>query len=140
MRAPRKQANPIYLLIFSVLMIVIGISGQILTNKIESVCTSSTTGTIIENQKHSRGRSGIKYTGTVSFTANGMSYTVRTSESRHYFTIGEKIMVRYDPDDPSEAYCPDYYNDYWVLIVAGVIIMVVSGIGVYKRYYIKENW
>ena len=75
-------------------------------------CTMTASGEVSSIRKrlsHGSGHSSTLYYPTVRYTAKGKEY----EEERSYgasgcpFSVGDKVIVKYNPDDPSDFYLPE---------------------------------
>ena len=99
----------------------------------KAVCSFETKGEVVElverNKTNNKGRERKSYAAVYSYEFEGKTYKYQSSvySLPAQFSVGEKVTVMVNPDDPNEIYVPES-NVEWILgwIIAGVGILITS--------------
>ena len=106
-------------------------------SRLQRICTEETAGLIVDvDIKGSNGRGNIEeFRADVSFMADGKKHRFRTSWTRSDLKYGDIIAVRYDPNDPENAYAPGVppLSGFETYIMGGVLLAVCAAIFVKCR-------
>ncbi|MDR0443375.1 MAG: DUF3592 domain-containing protein [Treponema sp.] len=117
-------------LIFGALCTSISLFGIKRNRRLKVVCTSQTTGIVIEVHRRRSGgsKSSYSYYPEFSYTANGRPYrdcsVFGTPKSR--FTEGQKVTVHYDPNKPEDYYVgEDSLSNvgFYIFLAAGALLL-----------------
>ncbi len=127
----RKQGvDPMSAILVGIVLLILGcIEFAETAHNLES-CVSSTTGTVTYVSTSHRSRGGTDDKATVSYNVNNIEYSISISTTNHRFSKGDMIKIKYNPDSPSDSYCPDYpsaSHPFFFLILS--VVMLVIGIG-----------
>ncbi|MCL2804772.1 MAG: DUF3592 domain-containing protein [Treponema sp.] len=120
----------IFLLVFGLVFFAVGFFGIKSNKRLIKVCTSLTTGEVVEIQRRRSGgkRPTTMYYPVFSYTAKGVEYTncSTTGMSTCKFTEGQKVTMYVNPDNPDEFYVEKYgisNGFYAVFLVIGLLVM-----------------
>ena len=91
-------------------------------------CVSSTTGTVTYVSTSHRMRGGTDDRATVSYNVDNIEYSISISTTNHRFSKGDMIKIKYNPDSPSDSYCPDYTSNAspFVFFILSIIMLVIG--------------
>lgn len=146
-RSTRCLTTGILLFILAAIMICYGTYSHIQHKALINACTETTTGTIedIQTVQISNGKSGgdkhIEYSAVVTFEApSGQQYSFTTEHRKQNFNIGTNVTVKYDPNDPDQAYTTEFNPDPGKSLAGGGVFVLLIGaaltfIGIKKRIY-----
>jgi len=101
--------------------------------KLKVVCTTVTTGEVTGHHRHRSGGSkpSTSYYPEFSFTANGKLYEKRSmvGTPRPRFDKGQKITVKFDPNNPDDYYIEeDGLSNvvFYLFLVVGIIMLIAA--------------
>lgn len=151
MRRTNKSKNlittGILFIILAVIMICFGTYSHMQYKDLINACTATTLGTVsdVDTIEVSNGKGGedkhIEYSAIVSFEdSSGKPYSFSTEHRRQNFNIGENVTVKYDPNDPDQAYTTEFNPDSGKSLAGGGVFVLLIGaalmfIGIKKRIY-----
>ena len=128
--ASRKRVDPLSAILVGIVLLILGcIQFAETAHNMES-CVSSTTGTVTYVSTSHRRRGGTADKATVSYNVDNIEYSISISTTNHRFSKGDMIKIKYNPDSPSDSYCPDYpsASHPFIFLILSVVMLVI-GIG-----------
>lgn len=106
-------------------------------NTMKKYCTEVTTGEVISIVKRSHLEKGNKYVPKVKFTVDGKEYVIKGKKYNRvygYFTRGEQMDVKYDPNDPTTCYLVrDGISYRWVSWLVAALLGLLPTVGAVKK-------
>lgn len=96
-------------------------------------------GTVIELKYQRSGKSGGTYHPVFTFTAeNGKRYTIHSDSgtSPPTYHVNEKVTVLYDPQSPQDAMTSDFFSQWGVSIILGImgsVFILIYAVPIYLK-------
>ena len=98
---------------------------------LKKVCTSSNQATVVDFEQDIDNESNsITYYPIVEYEVNGKKYNSRysTGDTTHKYSVGQKITILYNPDNPNEYYIEGDNSDnigaYICIGVGGLVTIL----------------
>ena len=121
-------------LLAGIIFIAGGIFIYIHSEHLKKVCTTSTQATIVDfKQEIDDESNNVSYFPIIEYEVNGKKYnkTHSTSDSMHKYSVGQKINILYNPDNPDEYYIEGDGSDNIVSFICFGVGGIVSFLGIY---------
>lgn len=99
----RRHRSPWVAIFCAVVLLILGVCEAVKLNKLEKVCTRSTSGIVYDVRRG--GRTGYK--AWISYQVDGQSHKLYV-HSYSLITAGSRAKVLYDEKVPTTSYSPDY--------------------------------
>lgn len=134
-------------LIIGILALIIGIGHWVIEKNYESGCTETVQGVVLSvDSNYVSGKNcHWEYTPHVyyNYSGNDYEYSVRNPFRSDYYTAGENVVVKLDPEEPSKCYLAKegefftLFRRTWQFFLLAVTMIIVGGFGmsVFKERY-----
>ena len=129
-----KEHTRLVFAILAVLAVIYGIDRYVRYQekvKLVEACTAQTQGEVVRTETKNRlsSRRSTKYRGVVEYEVDGKKYTAHTSWQTTALVARKKVVVNYDPNDPSRNYTEntnsDAENTGMIIAVCLFLLLVV---------------
>ena len=138
-----KVISILFLLVFGAAFLGAGIFLMREQKHLKEVCITEVQSTVIENKKRTvkkkKHKTSIKYTPVFEYDYNGKTYTFKSDLSTNppRYSVGEKVQIMINPDNPSEVYVPSDSTTkkiiYIVCIAVGGIAVIAAPVKAFKK-------
>ncbi|MBR4628238.1 MAG: DUF3592 domain-containing protein [Ruminococcus sp.] len=119
-------------ILFGAIFAAVGMILGVVRKNREKRCTYKLTATVCENVRSRDSDSKAVYP-VYSYTYKGQQYRIRSSSGSYppQFSVGEKVEMYIDPDDPKVFFVPDDKTTRTVSLVFTILGFVFAALGLF---------